>query len=119
MTTFGTNMKLTVDREKRTKLDAIFRHALGCASEEPNDDLVLYRLADGFLIGVYYVAGDAALAEEELRKAPWLELTVEDLESTADKLIELGASTVEYFDKAHRYFQAPGGPVFRLASSRS
>jgi hypothetical protein len=45
----------------------------------------------------------------------WLEFDVEDEKATAAKLEVLGIRSFEYFDKAHKYFQAPGGQAFRLA----
>lgn len=113
MTTFGKNMKLTVARARRLALHAVLTDGLGCQSHEPSPDLVLYRLDDGFNLGVYFV--DEALDEEALRLAPWLELCVRDAETTAARLVRLGATLVEYADREHVYLMLPGGPVFRLS----
>lgn len=117
MTTFGKNMKLTAARERRAAMHAVLTEGLGCQSQEPAPDLTLYRLDDGFNLGVYFVDAANALDEAALRFAPWLELAVGDVEATVERLVRLGASTVEYHDREHVYLQLPGGPVFRLSQA--
>lgn len=117
MARHGKNMKWTVDATYREKVRALFVEALGvphAAGGPPNLDL--YKFEDGFQIGVFCVPAEQALRPEDLRKAPWLELAVDDIEKTISKLKDLGVEEVEYVDKDHRYFAAPGGPVFRLAA---
>lgn len=116
MASFGKNMKWTVDQAQRERIRAFFVEGLGVAHASggpPNLDL--YRLADGFQIGVFSVPAAEALRPEDLRKAAWLEIAVDDVESTIGRLAALGVEEVEYVDKEHRYFAIPGGPVFRLA----
>ena len=120
MTRFGRNMKWTSDRRHRERIRALFVEVLGATHTVPGTpDLDLYRLGDGFNVGVYSVDASEALRPEDARRAPWLEFAVDDVEETSAKLVELGFDSIDYADKAHRYFQAPGGPVFRLASSTS
>jgi hypothetical protein len=115
MARMGMNMKLTVDKSQRDKVRAFYGEALGCSVTSPAPDLDLYRLEDGFQIGVYFAEAAEALAEADQPEAPWLEFLVEDTDKAAATLSELGVPEVDYRDKAYRYYRAPGGPVFRLA----
>ena len=118
MTVFGKNMKWTVDRAYRDRVRALFLEGLGASQPEGGPPHVeLYRLSDGFQIGIFLVDEAEAPRAEDLKKQPWLEFIVEDVEATAAKLAELGIEEVSYFDKAHHYYAAPGGPVFRLAKA--
>lgn len=117
MTTFGKNMKLTVSEDRRESFHRAMTEGLGCAANEVKPGLVLYGLGDGFNIGVYYVASSDALDDDQLALAPWLEVLVDDVDTTSERLSGLGVKRVEYEDKAYPYFQASGGPVFRLASA--
>ena len=62
-----------------------------------------------------YVDPSQALTPEQHFKAIWLEFEVEDEKATVAKLEAHGMRPFECFKKAHNYFQAPGGQVFRLA----
>jgi hypothetical protein len=115
MARFGTNMKLTVDRALREDVRALYAGVLGCTVVNPAPDLEVYRLEDGFNLGVFFVDADGALRADDQDKAPWLEFIVDDKEATAKKLDALGIARVAYSDKSHDYFRSPGGPVFRLA----
>jgi len=116
MTTIGRNMKWTVDQALREKVRAFFVDALGATVAPGPPHIDLYRI-DGCQFGIFPVEAKDALRPDELRKAPWLEFLVDDVEATIVKLGALGVEEVEYTDREHRYFQAPGGPVFRLAKT--
>lgn len=118
MTILGRNVKITLARGRRDSFRAVMT-ALGCDSLNPNEDMDLYRFADGSMLGAQVVGDADALAESVLEKAPWLELVVGDVAGAATKLDELGVSRVDYHDRTHAYFRAPGGVVFRLAAARS
>jgi hypothetical protein len=62
-----------------------------------------------------YVDPGLALTTERHSKAIRLEFEVEGKKATVAKLEAIGIRTFEYFDKAHKCFQAPGGQAFRLA----
>ncbi len=119
MIRLGDNIRLTVSREHREALRELFTRGLGCSVIQPPGaaDLEVYRLGEGGGIGVYYVDPGAALAPADLRLAAWLELKVEDPEATRAALEELGHRPFTYQDRAHHYFAAPGGQVFRLAQA--
>ncbi len=118
MAMFGKNMKWTVDATYRERIKALFVDALGVPHAPGGPPaLDLYRLEDGFQVGVFSVPTAEALRPEDLARAPWLEIAVADPEKTIAKLAEQGVEEVEYVDKAHRYFAVPGGPVFRLTAA--
>lgn len=115
MASSGKNLKITVDRAHRATTRRLFTEILGCSSKAPVPDLEVYQFDDGFGLGAYYVDASEALAPSEQLKAPWLEFLVDDPDRSARELAALGIEPFEYSDKNHRYFCAPGGPVFRLA----
>lgn len=116
MAKFGKNMKWSVDGAYRDRIRAMFVEAIGAeVAAGPHPQLDLYRFRDGFQIGVFSVDASEALRPEDLKKAPWLEFSVDDVEQTKAKLSALGVEEVAYVDKDHPYYATPGGPVFRLA----
>ena len=118
MATFGTHLRLTASRDERDAVREFYRAGLRAAQSSPTPDLDVFRLPDGFQIGVYFVPREQALGPEAAEKAAWLEFVVEDADAAVDELVALGASTVEYEDTSHRYLRAPGGQIFRLAVAR-
>jgi len=116
MTKLGGNVRITIDRKLRSDLRAVMEGVLRCEQSSPRPDIDVYRLGTGSL-GAYLVDTAEALPAAELQKAPWLEFIVEDLAATEQGLARLGMAPIDYHDKAHNYYQAPGGIVFRLASA--
>jgi hypothetical protein len=114
MARFGTNLKLTIAAEWRPRVHALFVDVLGASASEPTADLEIYHLEDGN-VGVYYVGPDETLAPGDQRKGVWLEFRTEDPDAAAERLAAHGVARIDYHDRAHAYFQVPGGPVFRLA----
>ncbi|MBK7584512.1 MAG: hypothetical protein IPI67_30455 [Myxococcales bacterium] len=118
MTTLGNNTKWTIAAEHRDSVRRILTEGLGLASKPgPSPDFDLYVLADGGMVGVAFVDRPAALDDSQQAKSAWLEFAVDDAERRTDALAKLGALRVDYTDKAHAYFQIPGGPIFRLKAS--
>ncbi len=115
MARFGKNMKLTVDKAFRARLRAFFGEVLGIEPASPMPELELYRLEDGFQIGVFFAEAKDALAEADQAKGAWLEIDVADHARAVAALERLGVEKVDYTDKTHAYYRIPGGPVFRLA----
>jgi hypothetical protein len=115
MTTFGTNMKISVAKEHRALVRKIFAEVLGCTIKTPKEDLDQFLFADGFSLGAFFVEPAEALKPIDHIKAPWLELVVEDLAETRRLLGALGVEPFNYYDKSHDYYCPPCGPVFRLA----
>lgn len=115
MSQIGLNHRLTVANTLKKQTRAVYEGVLGGSVTSPRPDMEIFTFTDGSGIGVFYVDPEEALTPEQHRKAIWLEFEVEDEPAVADKLRDLGMKPFEYFDKAHKYFQAPGGQVFRLA----
>ncbi|HEY2366208.1 MAG TPA: hypothetical protein VGH87_07485 [Polyangiaceae bacterium] len=110
----GMHQKWTVRPAHRTAIHALMTRGLGASEGTPPDaSFDLFELEGGAVVGVEM--DDGALDEEAARKGAWLEFLVADPEATARALDALSVKRIDYRDKEHAYFQAPGGPVFRLA----
>lgn len=115
MSQIGPNHHLSVANTLKQQTRALYEGVLGATVKSPRPDTEIFRFADGSGIGVSYVDPGDALTPQQHLKAIWLEFEVEDEKATAAKLEALEMLPFEYFDKAHKYLQAPGGQVFRLA----
>ena len=115
MTALGTNLKWTLGHTHRDAMRTMFE-VFGVKHVSPMDDFDLFTLGDGANIGVYYVQDDQALDSAQMERGAWIELVVDDELAVMNALAEQDITPFEYFDKDHRYFRAPGGQVFRLAS---
>jgi hypothetical protein len=115
MSQIGLNHRLTVPNTLKKETRALYEGVLGGTVTSPRPDVEIFTFSDGSGIGVFYIDPREALTPEQHRKAIWLEFEVDDEPGAASKLQALGMEPFEYFDKAHKYFQAPGGQVFRLA----
>jgi hypothetical protein len=112
-TKMGRNQKWMIAPAHRNAIRALFVEVLGAKPTSPRPDLELYALSDGTNVGVFF--GEGSLTSEQARLGTWLEFIVDDLEGAIAATKRLGVEVVEYADKAHTYFQAPGGPVYRYA----
>ncbi len=65
-------------------------------------------------MGVFY--SQDCLTEQQCLNAMWCEIKTDTVNQLKDKLIKFGVKEVEYDDKDHFYFQAPGGQVYRIVS---
>jgi len=115
MSQIGLNHHLSVANSYKQQTRALYEGALGATVTPPRPGVEIFTFTNGSGIGVFYVAPSQALTPEQHLKAIWLEFEVEDEQAAAAKLGPLGMRPFDYLDKAHNYFQAPGGQVFRLA----
>ncbi len=115
MIALGPNSKITAPTSSRPALRAMF-DALGATRANPEPSIDVYSTGSGSL-GFMFVADTEALTVAQMRLAPWLELVVADLGRATAALDAAGVQRLEYFDREHVYFVAPGGLVFRLAST--
>ena len=111
----GLNHHLSVADALRQQTRALYEGVLGASVMSPRPDTEIFKFANGSVLGESYIDPSQALTPEQHLKAIWLEFEVEDEKTTVAKLEALGIWPFEYFDKAHNYFQAPGGQVFRLS----
>jgi len=115
MAQIGLNHRLTVPKTLKEQTRALYEGVLGASVKSPRPDVEIFTFANGSGIGVFYVEPGDALTPAQHLKAIWLEFEVDDEPGAAAGLEKLGKRPFEYFDKDHKYFQAPGGQVFRLA----
>ena len=115
MSHIGLNHRLSVANRFKQQTRALYEGVLGATVTSPRPDVEIFTFANGSGIGVFYVDPSEALTPEQHLRAIWLEFEVEDEKTTGAKLEALGMRPFKYFDKAHEYFQAPGGQVFRVA----
>ena len=115
MTKLGSNSKITAPRSVRPQIRALFE-ALGVSPISPLPDMDAYRGGAGS-IGFQFVDDAAALSVAQMRIAPWLEIEVDDPARAGAALDALDIPRLDYFDKEHAYFIAPGGLVFRLCAA--
>lgn len=108
-------MKWTVGSHFKAELRKAFETGLGVTRNLTDGPMDVYSFLNNSWIAIEFVAHEEALSADQLKKAPWLEFCVDDVETTAERLRQAGAQRVDYTDKTHHYFQLPGGPVFRLA----
>jgi len=108
----GENSKLTVFPSEREQIRKFYREVLECPVTRESEKIDVFRIGTTFHLGVVYE--ESALRIEDRLKSIWLELCTDHLEELKQKILEFGIKELEYWDKEHFYFQAPGGQVFRL-----
>lgn len=111
----GEHSKIAVAPAERERLRTFYRDVLGCKVIAKSKASDLIHLGPSFYIGVNYDA--AALSDSGGQKAIWLELRADDPEALREKILQFGIKGIEFWDKDHFYFQAPGGQVFRIAGA--
>jgi uncharacterized protein YndB with AHSA1/START domain len=110
----GANSKLVVLASERESIQHFYRDVLECKVDiNPQADLIWLR--PDFYLGVVYE--NSALRASDMLKSLWLELRTDHPEELKQKILKFGLKEIEYQDKEHFYFQAPGGQVFRLANT--
>ncbi len=110
----GANSKISVLASERERIQKFYRDVLECKVDiKPQADLIWLR--PDFYLGVVYE--DSALSVSDMLKSIWLELRTDRAEELKQKILKFGLKEIEYQDKEHFYFQAPGGQVFRLANN--
>ena len=115
MARLHTNLKSVAPLSVREAMRSVMQAAFGCARVSPMDDFDAFTFEDGGSLGVYFVPDGKALTPEQHKEiGTWVEIDADDLDATEAALGEQGVTRFEYFDKEHRYFQLPGGQVFRL-----
>lgn len=111
----GEHSKMTVLRSERDQFRKFYRDVLECRITKTSPAADIFQVGPHFSIGAVY--GDTALPADEMRQSIWLELKTDHLEDMKKKILAFGIVPLEYWDKEHFYFQAPGGQVFRLIST--
>ncbi len=108
----GEDSKMTALPAERERLQKFYAEVLGCKVTTKSDTFDLIQLGPDFFIGITY--DPSALKNSDAQKALWLELRTDDPAGLKQKILAFGLKQLEFWDKEHFYFQAPGGQVFRL-----
>jgi hypothetical protein len=111
----GENSKLTALPSERDSIRKFYQDVLGCPQTRESERTDFFRIGSNFYLGVVY--DDSALSVSDRVKSIWLELRTDNPEELKKKILRFGIQEIEYWDKEHFYFQAPGGQVFRLAGT--
>ena len=117
VTSLGENSKLTVLPSEREQIRKFYQEVLGCPLTSETERADFFRIGNNFNLGVVYE--DSALSMADRMKSIWLELRADHPEELKEQILAFGIKEIDYFDKAHFYFQAPGGQVFRLAGAQA
>jgi hypothetical protein len=112
--TFAKHSKITAQTSDQGAIRKFYRDVLGAPQARETEGADIFRLGPQFFLGVIYEK-DAPMAEA-MQRAIWLELATPDPVAMKAKILAGGGKEIEYRDKNHFYFQAPGGQVFRLIS---
>jgi hypothetical protein len=117
MVHLGNHLKMNLPAHLRARASQFYAGLLECkVLESPLPNLDLYEFAGSEVLGLFFVDAADAPTEADYLKATWLELKVDDPTRWKARLQAFGVREVAYPDPTRFYFQAPGGPVFRLAS---
>jgi glyoxalase superfamily protein len=114
--TFGEHANIRAVPADRPVIRNFFRNVLGAPQTRESDEVDIFRLGPNLYLGVAY--SPYALPPEIMQKAIWLELKTADPAAMKEKILAAGGREIDFWDKEHFYFQAPGGQVFRLISDR-
>ena|SRR5947209_5862845 len=112
---FGNHAKVTAPLSLRDKIRSFYQQALGCDLVVAQEALDVVRFTNDFFLGIAYEQDH--LEDEHFLLAAWLELKTDDPNELRKKLHQFGVKEIEYKDKNHFYFHAPGGQVYRVAST--
>ncbi|MBX7078059.1 MAG: hypothetical protein K1X88_02660 [Nannocystaceae bacterium] len=118
MATLRPTIKMIAPSTRREALQTMFCEAFGATVRAVAPHLDVYELDGGGSIGVELVPESQALTAAQQRDAgTWLEFGVPDPAVAIATLDRMGLQRVAYHDKAHTYFAAPSGHVFRIAQA--
>ena len=109
----GEHSKLTVPPSQRDRIRTFYEDVLGCVITRKSDAVDVFKIGASFYLAAVY--DDAALSESQSFKSIWLELRTDNPAELKARILAFGIAEIDYWDKEHFYFQAPGGQVFRLA----
>jgi catechol 2,3-dioxygenase-like lactoylglutathione lyase family enzyme len=111
----GENSKFTANPSERDRIRKFYRDVLGCPATRESERIDIFRIGTSFYLGVVY--DDSALSAADSLKSIWLDLRTDRPEEVKKKILDFGIQGIEFWDREHFYFQAPGGQVFRLVGA--
>jgi catechol 2,3-dioxygenase-like lactoylglutathione lyase family enzyme len=111
----GNHSAIRAPHSLKEKIRQFYRDVMGCEITKHTDDVDYFRMGDNFFVAFLYE--DNAMLEPEWLNSIWLEIKADDVLAAKKKILAFGVKEVNSRDKAHLYFQAPGGQVFRLVGT--
>lgn len=108
----GSHSKFTALPSERERIRQFYQEVLGCKITKKSEQVDFFRIGEDFFIAALYE--DVVLSQSDLLKSIWLEIKSDNPKGMRKNILEFGVKEIETWDKAHLYFQAPGGQVFRL-----
>lgn len=111
----GEHSKLTALPTERGDIRRFYRDVLGCRMTKASEAVDVFQLGSDFYLGVVY--DDGALSIADRLKSIWLELCTDRPEALKAEILQFGIKEIDYRDRDHFYFQAPGGQVYRLVGT--
>ena len=99
--------------DRKEKLIDFFTNILGC--EIVPAPVLVFAFSNGASLSVDFT--EDALDEQQARRGAWLELRADNTAELREKVLAAGLHRIEFSGNNYFYFQAPGGQVFRIASS--
>jgi hypothetical protein len=112
----GENSKFTANPSERDRIRTFYRDVLvGCTATKESERIDIFRIGTNFYLGVVY--DNSALSASDSLKSISLDLRTDRPEELKQKILGFGIKGIEFWDKEHFYFQAPGWQVFRLVGT--
>lgn len=107
--------------DSKEPLIDFFTTILGCEVLGSVDapGLLMPIIAFGFPNGASLTVEftEDALDEQHARRGAWLELMTDDPSALTQKILQAGLPRLEHLSNDYFYFQAPGGQVWRFATT--
>jgi glyoxalase superfamily protein len=113
--TFGKHSKVMAQPADRDAVRHFFHEVLGAPQPRKSEAVDIFRLGPAFFLAIVY--SKDAPTPEAMQNSIWLELATADPAAMKARILAGGGKEIDYRDKDHLYFQAPGGQVFRLISN--
>jgi hypothetical protein len=111
----GENSKSIANPADRERVRKFYKEGLGSPATKESEKIDIFRIGTTFFLGVMY--DDSALSAADALRSIWLDLRTPEPEALKARILEFGIKEIQFWDKEHFYFQAPGGQVFRLAET--
>ena len=109
---FGGHSKFSALSSDRDRIRKFYCDVLGCNMTKKSNQVDYFKMGNDCFIAALYE--DTVLSDSDLLKSIWLEIKARNADDMKRKILAFGVKEIETWDKAHLYFQAPGGQVFRL-----
>jgi len=110
---FGSNAQTFAPVSLRNKIRSFYTGTLQGELVKTYESVDVIRFADDFYLGISFT--QESLTDDQFLRATWLEIKTDAPSALKEKVLEFGVKEIEYWDKEHFYFQAPGGQVYRIS----